>query len=125
LIFHEKFDDLIGEPIKGDDVEHIWIPKAVGIVSQCPYFELFSNILVDFWACLYNEAEPEVNLAQAFIRQLIDVPPPNHPGLTLQYAFKSKMLKKSDCFGFSAREFDKAVENKSDSPVKVSVQTEN
>jgi hypothetical protein len=37
----------------GDNKKRIWLPKAICIVSYYPYFDFFSQILIDIWFTLF------------------------------------------------------------------------
>lgn len=42
--------------------KQIWIPKAVGIISNVPYYEFFCHILLDFWYSLDQDKAKDINL---------------------------------------------------------------
>lgn len=71
LIFYESVNEILGKKEDGEQ-ESIWIPKAIAIVSTNPYFEFFSQILVDLWFALFKDKEHEKYLAESLVRQLVD-----------------------------------------------------
>jgi len=35
--------------------EHIWIPKAICLVSTLPYYDFFTNVLIDLYFTVFHD----------------------------------------------------------------------
>lgn len=50
-----------------DKKMHIWIPKGICLISENPYYDFFSTILVDLWFTLFVDKQSTSQSKQRFI----------------------------------------------------------
>lgn len=66
----------------------IWLPKGICLISVNPYYDFFSQILIDIWFTLFVDKQSQDGSSQRFIveqlvKQLVDGMPPTTPGIDI------------------------------------------
>ena len=86
--------------------KRIWIPKAICIISEYPFYDFFSGILLDLYFTLFHDLRDEKSaqyqnqsfMLEQFVRKLVYGLPPYTKGLTIEYQLMSRYLIENEVF---------------------------